>query len=395
MVVGLAEHYARQQDPQAVASALAWLPKHPEALFEQARLTAETDPATAAQWLRQSAQANPTDGRVYMALAALQEQQGNVHEAKGLVTSASQLAPMRSVVQLEAGAFWLRQGNLFQALQHWNTVLNLGSSRYQQTLYPILLNLAENPKNRSAFQQLANESPRWWTGFFKYTAKHSNHLAAVASLYRLGQPMQSNDPDVEEQHNQEQQAYLNRLQQEGRWLAAYLAWIDGLDAQQLDALGNIYNGDFELPLADADFGWRVPRLHGVEVATASTPEAKGNYALRIVFQGRRARFRHVYQHLLLDPGHYQLQGLLRLDNFRTERGVQWTLTCKTGTRITLGASERFLGRAAWQPFSADFQVPATDCGVQELRLALAGRFGQEFEAEGMVWFDNLRIKRLD
>jgi hypothetical protein len=258
-----------------------------------------------------------------------------------------------------------------------------------------LLNLAENPENRSAFAALVSESPLWWTGFFKYSAKHGTDLATLAALYRLGQQRRFNDPDGEEWRNQEQRAYLNRLQQEGRWLAAYLTWIDGLNAQQLGVLGNIYNGNFELALIDADFGWRVPRLHGVEVATVPTPGAQGKYALRIVFQGRRARFRHLYQYLLLEPGHYQLQGLLRLDNFQTERGVQWTLTCKPGTGSILGTSERFLGRAEWQPFSADFQVPATDCRVQELRLALAGRFGQEFEAEGTVWFDNLRIKRLD
>lgn len=396
IVLGMAEHYARQGSPDAVSTALIWHPSHPQALWTQGQLLAlrpqgrplaQAELKEAKALLQKAARQNPTNGRIYGLLARLAEQDGELEKAQALMNIASYLAPMRSAVQLDAGAFWLRRGQLEQAVAHWSRALELHPP-YGEDLYPLLLRLVEYPQTQVALAGLLHEPPRWWSGFFRYASRTEN-LDHLRILYGLGRP-QGRKPSDEERR-----LYLSRLQAEGHWLEAYFAWLNSLDNQQLKELGHIYNGNFELPLNDQDFAWRTPKIRGVVVEVVPAYGARGDHALRITFQGQQVRFQHLYQHLLLQPGRYQLSGLLRLDNLKAVKGVQWTLNCKTGDNQRLGSSERFLGTAEWQRFTTHFTVPAEGCRAQDLRLELIGHIAQDFQAEGLVWFDDLAIVRLD
>lgn len=387
VVVNLADHFARQDTASAATSALSWYPHHPQALYIQGRALMNDHPSKAEQLLRQAAQENPTDGRVYMALAHLWEQRGELEKAANLVTIASQLAPMRSAVQLQAASFWFRQGQLERALQRWGTALDL-RPQIRASLYPQLLRLAEDPQAQPAFAVLLNDPPSWWESFFSYAAANAANLETLWVLYQL-RSQNGHTPSATERSR-----YMARLQRNGLWMEAYFTWLNSLDAQQLAALGNIYNGSFELPFSGEGFDWRTSLVQGVMVETALT-SGGGNRALHVVFEGRRVPFKHLYQYLLLQPGNYQLRGQARPEGLQTAQGVQWTLRCIAGGRQVLGTSERFLGSDEWRQFTIEFTVPVENCQVQELRLELIGRFAQEFAASGAVWFDDLRIRRIN
>jgi len=388
VIVNLADYFARQDTVPAATSALSWYPHHPQALYIQGRALMDDQPSKAEQLLRKAAQENPADGRVYMALARLWEQRGEVEKAADLVTMASELAPMRSTVQLQAASFWFRQGQLERALQRWGTALEL-RPQIRASLYPQLLRLAEDPQAQPAFAALLNEPPSWWEQFFSYAVTNAANLNTLQVLYQLRR--QNEYPPSATERNQ----YMARLQRDGLWMEAYFVWLNSLDAQQLTALGNIYNGSFELPLSNEGFGWRNSPVPGVVVETVPPPGTKGNKALHVVFEGQRVPFKHFYQYLLLQPGHYQLRGQVRPEGLQTARGVQWMLRCLVGDKKILGTSERFLGSDEWRPFLIKFTVPAENCRVQELRLELLGRFAQEFLASGALWFDDLHIRRVD
>ena len=385
-MLGLAEYYASQENsPEAVQSALIWYPVHPQALLEQARLMAEDDNAKAEELLARAAWENPVDGRTFMALAQIREQAEALESAKELAIVADRLAPMRSEVQLDAAIFRLRQGQVKEAFQQLSTVLDLRPG-LRADLYPLLLQLAENPDVRVAFTEFLKERSSWWEDFFRYAATNAKELDTVRGIYRLN----GHRPGVDEQSY-----YLARLQREGRWLEMYLVWLNSLDPEQLSVLGNVYDGSFELKLDDsAGFGWRVQPARGVNVETASTYGVHGSRALHLVFEGKRSRYRYIYQYLFLEPGRYRLSGLVKLDDLRTARGVQWTVRCLSGDHALLGASNRYMGASDWQAFDSDFTVPPAACPAQELRLELAGEHASDFIAQGEVWFDNMAIKQI-
>jgi tetratricopeptide (TPR) repeat protein len=385
MALGLAEHYIRQGGPPAITQALSWDPDDPAALLEQGRLLAEQESPTAETLLINSVQEDPTNAQAYIALADWWEKQGMTRQASDLITVAANLAPQRVPIQLAAAAFRLRQGQLEQALSHWNVALALRPS-VRQTLYPVLLQLLTEPQARPALFTVFNEIPSWWGSFFIYAANKAEALDTVRLLYRL---MRTHDQPLD---SEQRRHYIARLQREQHWLEAYFVWLNHLDTQQRKVLGNVFNGGFELPLSDEDFAWRTPSVQGVGVDTATTAGSQGDKALRIVFQGKPVRFRHLYQRLALSAGRYRLQGLLKLDSLRATHGIQWQLQCQPNP-IVLGTSERFLGTAPWQPFFFDFDVPVEDCPSQELRLVLMGRSSQDFTAQGTAWFDAISIIR--
>jgi hypothetical protein len=384
VILGIADYYAEQEDGAAVA--LSWYPSHPRALADRALRWEGGDPLQAEQLLRRAAWENPTDGRLFMALAGLREQQGRTAEASELVTLASILAPMHDGVQLQAAEFELRQELLEQALAHWSVALrNRPSLRAQ--LYPVLLHLAEDPAALPAFGPLLNDPPSWWADVA---------LVTVRDLYkaRRRDELVANEEE-DRAYEEEQRAYLKRLQRDGQWLELYFTWLNGLEPEQLQVLGNLYNGSFELPFTDAGFDWRAPKVRGVLVETSPTYGVRGKRSLHVVFQGLRVRFQHLYQYLLLDPGQYQLRGWVRPDSLQTERGVRWIVTCAEGNGDPLGVSDRFLGTDQWRRFTVDFEVPNEACQAQLLRLELDGRVALEFEASGSVWFDDLAVGRLE
>ncbi|TVR61246.1 MAG: hypothetical protein EA420_12435 [Candidatus Competibacteraceae bacterium] len=385
-VTGLAEHAVREDGPEATAEALHWRADHPLALYRQARDRAEREPDAAEQQLQAATWANPTDALIYLTLAEVWERGERQREASALVEIADALGPLRSPALARSAEFWLRQEQLDRALARWSQLLRTRPGTANQ-IFPVLLNLAEQPAGQPLLAPFLAEPPEWWERFFIYAARNAPRAETVTFLYQNRQRQGALPTEAE------RRAYLDRLWRDERWLEAYLAWLGGLDEARIRALGNVYNGGFELPSSGVGFDWRMSSVRGAWVETARTYGMSGDRALRVRFDGQRVRFRHVFQYLYLEPGRYRLQGKVRLDNVRTERGLLWVVRCAPGGP-PLVESERFLGWDQWRTFAAEFAVPETDCPAQILRLELDGRAALDFTVEGEIWFDDLAIVRL-
>ena len=382
VTLGMAEFYVLLGSEKAVASALSWNARYPDALTGQGNLLVDIDPEQAQVLLSAAIRGNPADASAYLNLAKASAPK-NAERARKLVTMAVTLAPRREDVQLEAADFWLRQRRPNIALLHWSEALHV-RPQLGDKLYPVMLRMAQDPLMWPAFSDAYANGRRWWTNFIRYVAANSENTETLRALYHLRQ----NDGVVADA--QERQAFLARLQRDGRWLDAYFAWLNSLEPTQIAMLGHVYNGSFEVPIGNEGFDWQAPKVQGVVVETVPTPGATGAKALHVVFQGGRAGFQHFYQFLLLDPGRYRFHGRARLDNLDTEKGLRWAVRCAANDGL-LAASEHFLGTDQWRHFGMEFAVPLEGCVAQILRLELDGQFGFELQAKGAAWFDDLAI----
>lgn len=388
LVSGLADDYSGQETPEAAHGALRWRTSQPAALYRQGIALEEAkQPAEAGRLLRTAAWANPTDALTYLALAKRSVEDGRQAEASRLVEIADLLGPLRSPALARSADFWLGQGRPDRALARWGMLLRTRPGTAEQ-LFPALLRLAENPSGRLAFEPWLNNPPEWWGRFFAYVTAKAAQISTVVFLY------QNRNRYGEAPNADEQRVYLERLWKENRWLDAYLAWLNGLDQQQTQVLGNLHNGSFEVFPTNFGFDWRLSSPRGVTVEVIETYGVDGNKALHIRFNGERVRFQHVSQYLILDAGRYRLQGRVRPERLKAERGVRWRLRC-VGSATLLGESEAFIGLEEWRNFSVDFTVPSQACSAQLLRLELDGRVALDFEAQGGVWFDHLAIARIN
>ena len=374
----------------AAAEALRWNPEHAPSLYARAlQALRDGKPDDALRWLDAAVRSNPADGRSYALIAQLRETAGDLPGAEAAMRAATDAAPRRTDVQEDAGAFWVRRGNIERALQHFDVALAFaGESRAR--LFPVLLNIADADQLRPAFGPLLARPVRWWPEFFGYASSNAARIDTVRALHA----MQVDGPN--ELTPDALRAYLRRLQREGLWLESYIAWLNSLGRGPLGTVGNLFNGSFELPMSNLGFDWIVDSTPQVQLTVASTYGATGGKALRVSFAGPRVQYRHLRQHLLLGPGPYMVQGRARPDGLQTPYGLQWAIYCLDG-KEPLATSERFVGSDQWRRFSFNFTVPERDCPVQVMQLELAGRVALDFEAKGAVWFDDLSIdqRRID
>jgi len=386
VATNMAGLHLQGEEKDAATRTLNWDKTNAQALFSEGVRVATTDPAQAITYLAAAVRGNPTDGPTYAAIARLKEQSGELAAAEQAMQAAAQMAPRRVDVQLEAARFWFRRGDIARAMKHLDVVLTFGGSLREQ-IFPDLLKLAEDPATREiAHAKLLKQHIIWWPQFFNHAAAKATSVETLRALFQ----MQADGPNAVTTEGL--RAYLQRLQRENLWIESYLVWLNNLRKDQLNAIGNLFNGGFEEEISNLGFDWIITPASQVVVDTAPTYGATGHKALRVVFRGPRIQFQHVHQYMMLDPGTYVLHGRVRPDNLETSEGIQWSVYCVGNAKAT-AHSERFTGTDHWQHFTAQFQVPAQGCTVQMLRLELAGRSALDYEAKGAIWFDDLSIAR--
>jgi len=391
-VVGVSNIYIAQHqrgDDSAAGKALAWNPSHPEAAYQLAAgMSADNAAeATTVERLRHAYGLNPTDARPLLALARLAASQGNSEQAGALAAEAAKLRPADPSIQRQAAAFWVSQGNLENAMRHWSQALEADPSA-RGTIFPILLEIAENPELRGLLVPYLQTPPAWWEGFFAEVARRALDVGTVRSLNSLRRVPGSTPLTAEER-----KVYIARLQRDGLVTEAYLVWLNGLSEEERAHLGLLHNGGFELPPTNTGFDWHLGKIDGVIIQTATTYGLQGAKALHLIFKRWEKPFRHVHQPLFLDPGVYLISGRVRADSLQSNGGLKWAVRCQLPSAGTLAESERFLGSSEWRDFSFEVAIPES-CVAQELRLLSAGQREFEHRMVGSIWFDAISLRRI-
>jgi tetratricopeptide (TPR) repeat protein len=387
---GMASHYAeliQQGDSGAASKALVWDNRQPRALYQRAIEMGKTDPDAAESLLARAYAQNPADARPLATLAGIVQAKGEQERADALMKTAVSLMPADPGIQMQAASHAIARGNLEQAMEHWSRAMETDPAATKQ-MFSVLLKLAEDPRTRLAFRPFAASPPSWWEAFFAEVARRALDVETVRVLYAL----RSESPQTP-LTEPERQAYVARLQKEGRITEAYIDWINGLSRAQRGELGLIHNGGFELEPTNWGFDWQVRTQRGVVVDRAQTYGVDGSKALHLLFEGYDRRYQDISQLLFLDPGPYRLSGRVRTDSLETQGGLKWIVRCLIPEAQDLGESDRFLGANQWRDFDVEFEVPES-CKLQEIRLVSAGKRSFEHQISGGAWFDRMAIRKI-
>ena len=396
LAVNLSDYFvedASYGNPEALQTALWWDQHHPVALAQLgADAIRQEQPAAALALLRAAIASNPADARPQMDVAALYAVDGEVEQGDRLATAANTLMPVQYAAQLDLALYWSAREDVEQAVQHLAIALVGGRGRLREAYFPQLLAVAAQEQSRGALLPIT-ENPTlypWWEAFFRYAARDAQDVATVTALVDMREasaqvPLSARERDL----------YIGRLRKDDLIAEAYLYWVNGLDKEDMQYLGYLFDGGFEREIVNkTGFEWRAspPRNSGIRITSGDTYGTEGDTALRVSFSGKRIRFRHLSQNLYLDQGTYVLTGRVRPDNLKARRGLQWRVDCNAGASGTLGNSDTFAGSGDWRAFAFDITVPA-DCVGQVLTLRSVGARDVDHEIEGTLWVDALRIER--
>jgi hypothetical protein len=275
----------------------------------------------------------------------------------------------------------LARGDAATAVAHVDTMLRVEPDLLPR-LFPTVLALASAPEGRAPLGQALARQPPWRDAALRRLILDAPQVAAVAPLV---ESVARGTPGLPPR---ELGAWLDRLVREGLWAPAYITWVAQLPPERATTIGSVFDGGFESDPTHLGFDWRFGRVPGARISRERGDGAQG-HALHVEFDDRRVPFRHVRQLLALGPGHWRLEGRVRLDSLRAARGLEWRVDCASGGK--LGATAPMAGNHPWRAFTLDFDVPK-GCGAQWLQLHLPARIAAERRIGGDAWFDDLVVR---
>jgi hypothetical protein len=274
--------------------------------------------------------------------------------------------------------------------------LDAAPSEVSAHVWPVFTAALVSGRHAGYFDAMARENAAWWPEFFRHACASAVPLAAVQAVFAVRVA-------AERATNDERRCLIERLQRDGQWTGAYVLWLNGLPADQRRRVGYVFNGDFEAPLSNTGFDWRIPAQESAIVSAEPGDGVTGKRGLSVSFTNYRYSGPPVYQSLLLEPGRYQLQGRAK-PGLEAWLGVQWGVYCQDESgRPTrqLARTDPFVGSARWREFRQEFVVPV-NCPAQLLRLELAspkqgssGPADVAIRLKGKIWFDDIRVLIVD
>ncbi len=379
--LGLADHFARS-DPER---ARAQRTDHPVALVVRAEQLFDSGQWDEAESLaRRSLQAHPLQSRPYRLLGQVAQAKGDEGRAYALYRIAARRSPRDVTTRTWLFNHHLASDQADAAMGDLDALLS-AHPRMLPVLSATISGVATRPELQPAFVAALQKSPPWRADVLGFVVGQAPDMDGVARLMqRLRATPNGLDASVAS-------AWVERLIGERRYSHAYVNWVAGLDPDAQLRIGNVYNGEFELPLSNTGFNWRMDPVPGAHMDVLAVPGGQGK-ALRLAFDDQRVAFRHLGQLLVLPAGKYRLEGLVQMDELRTGPGLSWFLSCAEDQR-TLAKSESFRGNGPWRSFSTDFEIPAQTCNGQWLRLQLPTAISSEQRISGSIWLDGLRIGR--
>jgi len=378
--LGMADHFARS-DPER---ALAWRSNHPEALLQSAlRHVAEKDWPAAKIAAERALKARPVDGRPLRVLAQVADQSGDKAQALTLYRQAARLAPRDLPTRAWLLQHALERRDADEAATQLDALLRLQPDLLKDLQAQIDL-LAVTPPARAALLKTLAASPPWRAAFLAGLAKAAYPVDAIAPFFAAlkhtpDTPMTEIDP------------WIARLRSENRALQAYVTWVNRIPDNQREALGNVFDGGFEIAQEQqpGTFAWQTPTLAGATAYWSANRGTVGENSYVVEFEGRRTPFAHLSQALVIPPGDWQLSWRAKGVRLDSLRGLVWQVLCDP-SGAPLAESAPMLGHFEWREQTLAFSVPP-ECEGQQLILRIPARIPAETVMNGTLWLDAVAI----
>ena len=368
-------------------AALGFVADQPVALIrraEQELAKPDANLDSAREWAQRALRASPLNARALTLLGLIAERNGDQKKADALMRIASARTWRDEITQPWLFNRDVGLGDYRDALMHADAMMRMYDEE-QTEFFPRLAAFTIDPRAFEAMIAFLATSPPWRTWFLSQLSGRLANQARLVQLYaalsKTGQP-----PTAEELR-----PYLNRLILDENFGLAYQVWHEALPPAQRSDESHPFNRDFEFPINDLPFNWDLANIPGADIQIVSAADAGGKRRLLVEFSGARVHFANVKQLMLLPAGDYRFRGWVKTAELATSRGLWWHIFCANAAAETLATTELVSGTTPWTDFGVKFQVPATGCEAQWLRLELPARIESESSIEGQVWYQDLRI----
>ncbi|MDO9472261.1 MAG: hypothetical protein Q7J28_04340 [Caulobacter sp.] len=357
--------------------ALAWRPDDARALGYRAEqeftdaAASGRPPEAARVFARQALNANPLEVRALRVLAWVAADEGDDRRARRLMSLAASRSQRDVSSHLWMFHDRLKARDFPAAFAHGDALMRHPATFREAAVLMTSAAGADGAAARALGERLQT-GPAWREIVVQELAASQRPdvtLSILLAIKDAGSPLTATESAV----------VATRLFREGSPQEAYLAWVLLLPPSGYEALGNVYNGDFDGPPSAGPFAWTLNR-RAADIAPGSGRSGQALSA-RVTSSGEQSLAR---QTLVLAPGTYRLGLDARLDGVGDGR-VEWSVSC-VGVPVGPIARLPVKRSADWTPLATTFTVTG-GCDVQTLELKATGD-----GASVWGWFDTIRIE---
>ncbi len=359
------------------------------------------NPHKARAHLENAVALNPYNWRYQRELAQLYELSGETRDAEEAFLRAVELSPKSGIYRWRLANFYLRNLSLDKAVPHLEQALAADRGLLEPA-FGLLLGAGGSyrqidrvwPKDQEARRLLLRlvclrqpspgEPPRRGASAMSSSEDFPRQLWDRLLAGREPVPLADG------------QVYIDLLLKERRFEEARLRWIEitsnnGIPDTQFELGHNlIWNGDFERPITQTGFGWKVRDADGYTAALVKGEGFDGSGSLRITFDGsRNMSLSGIQQRVFVEPGRpYRLSFRARTQNLSTDQGVFFEVQ-DGPSRGQIPTARRLLGSTPWTNYSSAI-VPQSPWIHVLLRRDTSLRFDNRLH--GVLWIDSVRLE---
>jgi hypothetical protein len=302
---------------------------------------------------------------------------------------AATLAPVDAQVLRARALLAIRGGDLTAGLSHAANIAVLFPTESSDA-FALLRAYSNHPAWPAFFQHLLDSG---WSEAESFLLDSCQSGAALQTLLAVARPVLSRQALT----NDTVTCIGTKAIAEGQVSTAYWLWVNA-PATVPSPLGNVFNGDFERPVAGQLFDWQINAGGDYRegfAATVSLDDSRGslNKVLAIRFNGRPLKSPIAQQFLALTPGRFVLSYNVREMGLSAPGAVGWTVRC-VPTTTTPGVAPIFRQQAhpGWVRNAQEFVIPE-GCTGQLLDVEVENRLQRSTGLRGSVFFDDLSIAR--
>lgn len=392
----LAQWYFLQPPPQGIQQAIRFDPRAPQyhAALGRFYLRSFTqfNLNQAIRCLETATRLSPARARYWAELGGAYELAARLPDARRAYERAQQLFPNSPHINWQLGNFYIREGEITQALRAFRRVVRADPTLRRQT-FALAWRAGAEPA--LILDEMIPPQTDILLQYLNYLAQAQRLDAARETWARLLEPPHAFAP-------QAVFPYLDALLRNRRVQELTSAWAalqqrhPALAPQRRPATNLIANGDFENPLVNGGLGWRVHPVEGVVVSVDTLTFLHGAHSLKIQFEGKaNLDYYHVFQYVPVQPRtRHHFIAYLRARNITTDSGPRLELRDAYEPSHLFAATQNLLGTSSWSPTQLEFQTgPRTRLLL--LRVARPPSRKLDNRIAGTLWVDRVSLNPVD
>jgi tetratricopeptide (TPR) repeat protein len=339
----------------------------------------------AVNYYRDSLRRDPTRALAWLDLSKIYKENGQEAHAEFTVRQAVSVDRANPRVLWEAGILYLLDGRIADASPFFRAYLTITPSDQEHVSA-----LLQGVGARAAFimERVVPETYASRSKYFRFLINHKQYsqLWDTWEIRRTWKPA-----------NKDYLVFCDFLIERGDLEAAQPVWAELVEnghpaRKERSAANLLYNGDFEYPIHDGGFDWKIGKAEGVTIGVDPEVKKTGSSSLAATFNGKTNPGVYVAQQVVrVKPNEqYHVSAVVKTENLTTKNGI--LLEVLDHMRGAWSArSEVLTGTSNWQPVELTFAAPA-NCNA--VRIGLKRERSEKFDNKicGKVWIDSVSMQ---